>query len=466
LKSRNRNLGTWTAVIGLSVIAFCAGARLHDARSPRATLKASTAQASALLKLTPEYSPVPIESAKLSESQDRDLVSLVLKMLKSNYVEPITKENETEMARGAVRGMMESLNDPDSRFLDPSERKLLDDAAIGRFHGIGAVFALKRDKIGDFDETKIIIVTPMPGSPAEKAGLRAGDSITYIDGKWIVTHDPFKEAQLEKMLRAVRNKELDELTYRKAYEAAFNRLKEGMNINAALEAVTSRSSGEIGIRVDRPGEEKPIEVKVRCRNTTVDPVSSRPMENGIAYIRVSQFNKVAPAQFSAEVSRAQAGQAKALILDLRNSPGGLMDSAAEIVARITGGGIIGNIEGAKNERRVIREPRSRKLGIPVAILVNEGTASVSELVAGTLRDSGVASIIGVKTFGDGLVQTPLLLKDGSAAIATTGKMLTAKGFDFNGKGIVPDREIRQGDAKDDLQLREAVKILLAKTGKA
>lgn len=429
-------------------------------------MKAASTQASALLKLTPEYSPIPIETAKPSESQDRDLVTTVLRMLRANYVDPITKEKETEMARGAVRGMMESLNDPDSRFLDPSERKLLDDAAIGRFHGLGTVFALRREKIGDLDVTKVIIVTPMPGSPAEKAGLRAGDSLTYIDGKWIVTHDPFKEAQLEKMARAVRNNELDELTYRKAYEAALNKLKEGVNIVAALETVTSKSSGEISLRVDRPGVEKPIEVKVRCRNTLVDPVTSRPIENGIAYIRVTQFNKIAPAQFAAELSRAQANQAKALVLDLRNSPGGLMDSAAEIAAKITGGGIIGNIEGAKSERRVIREPRSRKLTIPVAVLVNEGTASVSELVAGTLRDSGAASIIGAKTFGDGLVQTPLLLKDGSAAIATTGKMLTAKGFDFNGKGIAPDREIRQGDAKDDLQLREAVKILLAKTGKA
>lgn len=454
------------AVTALAIAAFCAGARLHDARSPQATLKASTSQASALLKLTPEYSPVPIENAKLSDSQDRDLVSIVLRMLKANYVEPISKDKETEMARGAVRGMMESLNDPDSRFLDPSERKLLDDAATGRFHGIGAVLALRKEKLRDLDETKLVIVTPMPGSPAEKAGLRAGDSITYVDGKWIIAHDPFKEAQLEKLARAVRNNELDALTYRKAYEAALNKLKEGISISAALETVTSRSTGEISLRVDRPGEEKPIEVKMRCRNTTVDPVNSRPMENGIAYIRVTQFNKVAPAQFSAELSRAQAGQAKALVLDLRNSPGGLIDSAADIAAKITGGGVIASIEGTKSERRVMREPRSRKLDIPLVVLVNEGTASVSELVAGTLRESGGAFVIGVKTFGDGLVQTPLLLKDGSAAIATTGKMLTAKGYDFDGKGIAPDKEVRQGDSEDDPQLQEAMKVLLAKTRKA
>jgi carboxyl-terminal processing protease len=451
-------------VVLLSIGAFQLGSALRD-RGDRPTAKAmASMQASALLKLTPESSPVTIDTGKQGTGQDRALVSTIVQLLKTHYVEPVTQDKETAMARGAVRGMMDSLNDPDSRFLDPSERHLLDDAAAGKFHGIGAIFALKKDKVGDLDDVKLTIITPMPGSPAEKAGLRSGDAITFVNDKWVISHDPFKEAQLEKLARSVRNKETDELTYQKAYEAAFKRLKDGMNVMDALEAVTSKSTGDVSIRVERAGESKPMDMKIRCRNTIVEPVTEQSVDRGIAYIRVSQFNHSAPALFATLLSQAANDHAKALILDLRNNPGGLMDAASDMVSRITGGGVIGTIQ-TNADRKPLRQARTHKLGIPVAVLMNEGTASVAELAAGTLKDAGCATLVGTKTFGDGLVQTPLLLKDGSAAILTTGKMLTMKGTDFNGKGISPDKEVRQG-TKNDTQREEATKLLLSKIGKA
>jgi len=464
LSVKSKRMGIWALVAALSVGAFYAGVGIRQIGTPRAPKKPML-QASVLLKLTPESAPVTLEASKQSGNEDRDLVSMALSRLKEAYFEPITKEKETLMSRGAVRGMIESLDDPDSRFLDPTERKLLDDAGAGRFHGIGAVCGLRQEKVGDLNETKVLIVAPMPGSPAEQAGLRAGDSVTYVDDKWVVTHDPFKEAGLEKMANQVRNHELDALTYQKTYEAALKRLKDGMGIPDALDSITSKSSGEISIRVQRPGVEKPIDVKVRCRKTLVEPVISRPVKHAIAYIRVTQFNRYTPAQFSGAWNRALAYQAKGLVLDLRNNPGGLMDIAADIAGRLGGGGLIANLEGADKARRAVYEPRTRKLSIPVVVLVNEGTASVAELVAGTLRERG-ATLVGERTFGDGLVQTPLLLKDGSAAVVTTGKMLTAKGVDFNGKGLVPDKQIHQGGPQTDVQLDEAMSILQAKIGKA
>ena len=462
MKSKTSVSGTWILVSLLVIAAFIGGARLRDMQAAPEPLGTS-AQANAILKLTPEWSPTTLANAPETVSANRDLVSTVIKMLKAHYVEPITSEKETTLARGAVRGMLDSLKDPDSRFLDPTERKLLDNVGSGRFEGIGAVMALREEKIGDLDVTKLLVVAPMPGSPAQKAGIQSGDSITYVDNKWIITHDPFKEVNLDKLAKAVRNKEVDELTYQKTYEAALKKLKEGLTVMDALEILTAKTSGLIALKADRPGVDKPIEVKIQCGNTRVDPVTSSSPKPGIACIHISQFNPQAVKEFDSELKRALAGHAKGLILDLRDNPGGLIDSATGIASRITGGGVMANVEN-NSGRQVLRAPRENALKLPVAVLVNSGTASVSELVAGTLRDRNNAVIVGTKTFGDGLIQTPLLLKDGSAAVLTTGKMLTAKGLDFDRKGIQPDDYIKQ--IKADSQLDEAVKVLQAKIGKA
>lgn len=464
-----KNIRPLLLVVAIMGCAFLAGMQLraYQARPVAVSFPIkgkNSVQASALLKLSPELSPTTLPSANQESNDNRRLISGILDLLRAHYVEPVTPERETDMARGAVQGMLDSLDDPDSRFLNPTERKFLDDTGSGKFRGIGAVLTLKNEKVGDLDAMKIIIIAPMPGSPAEKAGLKSGDSITYINDKWIVTHDPFIEANLDKLAKAVRNKEIDDFTYLKAYEAAFNKLKEGMNISEALDILTTKTSGEISLRIERSGQREPVDLKLLCRNTQVDPVTSSTRKRGIAYIRVRQFNKRAITEFAAELNRAKTNHAKALILDLRGNPGGLMDAAVNIAGKISGGGVMAYIRNNKG-RRVIKIPRTRKLGLPVVVLIDSGTTSVAELAAGTLRDSASAVLVGTKTFGDGLTQEPLLLRDGSAAILTTGKMLTAKGFDFNRKGLTPNKKVLQ-DKRGDAQLEAAEKILLAKLGKA
>ncbi len=424
----------------------------------------NSVQASSLLKLMPECTAVS-PSQTSEPSANRRLLNSVFALLKTQYVEPITADRETEMAHGAVRGMMNSLADPDSRFLDNKARRLIDDAANGRLHGIGAVLALKKEKVGALDVTKLVVITPMTGSPADKAGLKPGDSITELNGKWIITYDPFREDSFTKLEKAVRNKDVSEFDYQKAFEKIAKKLKDGMTISEALDLLTVKDSGELSMKVERAGASAPVQISASCRPTSIDGVDLRMLDRKIAYIRISQFNKRSAQEFASQLSKAQSNHAKAVILDLRNDPGGLINSASAVMSRLTGGGVVGAIQEKKSVHK-ITTPNMKRLNLPMVVLVNGGTASVSELVAGTLHDRGVATIVGTKTFGDGLTQTPLLLKDGTMAVLTTGKMLTAKGHAFEGKGIMPDKTIYTRPGADDLQLSAAKNILLKKLGKA
>jgi carboxyl-terminal processing protease len=467
LSNNAKKLGSWLIIAALAAVSFLMGSRLRTGQEipgvAAGGARVKSVQASALLKLTPECAPItPRGDVQQGSAKYRQLVSNVLALLKTQYVEPITGQKETEMARGAVRGMVNSLSDPDSRFLDPKERKQLDDAANGRLHGIGAVFAMKKEKADGADITKLVIVTQMPGSPAEKAGLKPGDSITHLNGKWIVTYDPFRQASFTKLEKAVRNKEISEYDYQKAFEAAAKKLKEGVPLAKAVRTLTSQTSGEITVTIDRPGVSVPVKASIACKDTQVVPVVGKTIDKKIAYIKITQFNAGAAKAFDAGIKKAVSKGAKGIVIDLRNNPGGLLQSANYVTGSITGGGKLGII--CENDRkRVIEAPKSEGLKLPVTILVNGGTASVAELAAGALRDRLGATVVGTKTFGDGLTQTPLLLKDGSMALLTTGKMLTPDGYDFEGKGISPDVEISQAGT-GDAQLAEAVKILKKKLG--
>ncbi len=459
----------WLLTIILAGAAFWSGKHLRSAQDkPLLLIRGASPQANALLKLAPEQAPIQVESIKPkpqvgAEAEYRNLFSTVLNLCKKHYVEKITPEKETKMAQSAVRAMLESLDDPDTRLITPEERKLLDDVEAGIFHGTGAILALKNEKIGELETTNIVVVAPMPGSPAEEAGLEPGDAIIEVGGKWVINHDPYMEPEIQKMRKMVRNKQLDILSYRKALDEVDARLKKGITIQDALDKLTTTTSGDLNIEIEKPGKSNRIKVKLRCRDTIVDPVVARELKGGITYIRIAQFNKRAEKEFTAEISKAQARKAKALILDVRNNPGGSISSATYIASKLTGGGTLATIQG-RNTKRSIRLPKTRNIGIPVVVLVNGGTSSVAELFAGTLRDSQIATILGTKTFGDGLVQTPVVLKDGASAIVTTGKMITAGGIDFDKRGLDPDVTVESKNRKEDVQLAAAEKLLIGKAG--
>lgn len=452
MKKTYGRIALWILIAGMAGAAFTGGKELRARQEFVALSDALPVQASALLKLTPEQPAIKIDSMGTAkgDTKYRDLLNSVLKLVQAHYVEKITPEVETRLARGAVQGMLDEIGDPDTRFVDPKETRLLDDAATGRFHGIGAILALKREGENDDATQKVIVVAPMPGSPAEKSGLMSGDTITDVGGKWVIAYDP----GFAKLRKAIQHQDIDRLEFKKSWEAAESKLKNGLSITNALEELTTKTSGETTLKVQRPGAEHPIEVKLQYHETRVDPVTSKMLTRNVAYIRIAQFNRQAELEFGPEVAKIRSNGAKALVLDLRNCPGGLLDVATGIAAQFTGGGTMAII-GEQNGRRPIRAALAKAFSMPIAVLVNGGTASVAELVAGAVRESGAGSLVGTQTFGDGLVQTPLVLRDKSAALVTTGKMLTPKGFDFTGVGLKPDREVHQSDA----QLDEARKVV-------
>ncbi|MHB0912104.1 MAG: S41 family peptidase [Armatimonadota bacterium] len=437
-------------VAALAIGAFATGSELRVLEAPPTPSVTDSVQANALLKLTPECAPITSVAGNGNEV-DRELLGSVVRLLKSYYVEQITPESETKLARGAVRGMLESLADTDSHFLDPGERKLMDEASNGTFRGVGAILALRTEG----SASKIVVVAPMPGSPAESAHLLPGDVVTHVNGKWVISYNPFDEPELERLRKAARNKEIPIASFQKAFEAAGEKLKNGMDIPDALEVLTAKTEGEAALTVERAG--KPIEISVTCAVTRVVPVTAKPAARGITYIKISQFNARAAKDFDAALAKALADRTKAIVIDLRNNPGGLMDSAVSVSGRVAGGGNLAVVQ-EKGRSKTFKLPSSRAVKVPVAVLVNGGTASVAELVAGTLHERVNAALVGEKTFGDGLVQTPLILKDGSAALLTTGRMLTPGGRNFNGKGLQPDRAVASADA----QLDEAIKLLKAR----
>ena len=465
LNKSYRSIATGLLAVGLAGSAFVAGSRLRAKQDVFSLSNDTTVQASALLKLTPERPAVKIDSMETAtgNAHYRELMSSVLKLVQAHYVEKITPQEETKMAHGAIQGMLEAVGDPDTRFVDQKETQLLDDAASGRFHGIGAILALKQETVDNEKIHKLIVVTPMIGSPAEQAGLLPGDEIIEIGGKWVIGYDP----GFAKLNKAMQNQDIDRLSYKKGWQAAEDKLKNGLSIADALEELTTKTSGDTKLKIARTGEKEPLELELEYHDTVVDPVTSRMLDKKgrIGYIRVAQFSQAAVKEFATELTKMRNAGAQGLVLDLRNSPGGLLDTATGIIAQFTGGGNLATIR-EMNTRRTIRVTKTKALPIPVVVLVNSGTASVAELAAAVLRESTGATLIGTKTFGDGLVQTPLILKDKSAALITTGKMLTPRGTDFSGVGLKPDKEVKVVTGGPDIQLSEAQKILQAKIGRS
>lgn len=468
MQIKSRTILSWLFVAAMAYGAFALGSQMRMREVASVPTGIPSIQANAMLNFTPECPPVSVSKLNLGPNENRDLVASVARLVRAWYVDPITAEKETAMARGTVKGMLDSLSDPSSHFLDPGERKLLDDASIGRFHGIGAILSMRNENKDGLVSAKIVVISAMPGSPAQAAGLKPGDVITNVNGKWVVSYNPFTTPEMNKATKAWLNREITDADFKKISNAATDKLKNGITIADALEALTAKDKGEVSVTVERAGQTAPVAfASVGTGVTKVEPVVYKPVGNGILYYRITQFNENAAAQFAAKLSSTlkSGGKVRGIVLDLRDNPGGQIDAGKKIAARFTGGGLFATIQ-EKGHQTTIRSQKTQGLNIPTVILVNGGTANVAELVAGALKENSNASLVGTRTFGDGLAQTPLILKDGSEAVLTTGRMLTSKGYDFNGKGLAPTKLVSDDKRHGDAQLSEAEKILLAKLGRA
>ena len=323
-----------------------------------------------------------------------ELFSDALSVVDAEFVD---EPKSQDLIYGALKGMLSSL-DPYSEFLDPDSRKELEVGTQGEFGGIGIEITIK-------DEL-LTVMTPIEDTPAWKAGLKPGDRIVKINA------EPIRNVTITEAVKKLRGKPQTEVT--------LTILREGQQ----------GTQGRL------------FEVKiVRDIIKVKDIKNVRILEDNIGYIRLVEFRKNTPPDMDASLAQLKKEGMDSLIIDLRNNPGGLLDVAVKVVDRfIPSGKVVVSTKGRLPSQNMEYKSSdgAKYLDIPLVIIVNNGSASGSEIVAGALQDYGRAVIVGVKTFGKGAVQSVLPLSDGSALKLTTSKWFTPKGKLIHTQGIAPD----------------------------
>lgn len=398
------------AVVGLLVIVFIFG--VYAGSKNKTFVKIG--QPSAGGEITNKNSAPPY----LLEDVDFDLFWKVWNITKDQYLEqPVF---DTKLFYGALQGMVASLEDPYSVFLDPEITKQFTDELAGTFEGIGAEIGIKKGQL--------VVIAPLPGTPAESAGLRAGDYILKIE-------------KLE---------------------------TSGMPLDVAVSNIRGPKGEKITLTVFRKDWKEPREIAIVRDKINVQSVTVEEMDNGIAKIKLSYFNENTPELFEKAVQEIMLKNSKGIILDLRNDPGGFLEVAVKVAGEWIEAGktvVIQEFQGGKHDN-YNAQGLARLKGIPTVVLVNGGSASASEIVAGALKDYGLATIVGETSFGKGSVQTLEQLRGGSSIKLTIAHWLTPKGLQINSQGIKPDQEVKltteDYDNNKDPQLQKAVELLTAK----
>lgn len=352
---------------------------------------------------------------KLTRDIDFNLFWDVWDELKGKYVEK-DKLNDKIMFYGAIKGLVESIGDPYTVFMEPKEAKEFSDDLAGTFEGIGA-------EIGEKDDI-ITIVAPLAGMPAEKAGLQAGDKIYAIDGQ----------------------------------------PSAGLAIDEAVSKIRGQKGTEVVLTIFRKGFEKTKDFKIIRQTIFIKSVIAKMRDDGIFVITITNFNDNTGELFKKAAQEAVEKNPKGIIIDLRNNPGGYLETSIDVASEWIDQGLIVTeqfSDGKKNE--YLHRGRARLKDFPTVALVNQGSASASEIVSGALKDNGKAFIVGMKTFGKGSVQTLQDMEDGSSIKITVAKWLTPNGHNINQQGIVPDIEVdlSQEDYEKNIdpQMDKAVEIL-------
>jgi carboxyl-terminal processing protease len=382
-------------------------------------------------------------------------------LVKRHFVDPLP--SDSKMAHGAAAAMIASLQDPDSRFLEAPEVGEINNEAKGQYHGLGAALAVRRiphAKSGDvpeYTEYRLVVVAPLPGSPAEKAGIRAGDAITAINGQWIYDDKYVYDQTLA--LRAIQD---DPVSFNKMVTILQKKIDGAVSLSDAQTKLSDPEAKTLSLTVARAGTPQPLTMTLdTSAPTIVSPITARSLPGGIGYIKIAEFTAGADKDFAAAL--AGFGDApKGLVLDLRNSPGGLLDVGAAIASKLTSASSLGLIETKGKKIQPITVTPASPISYPVVVLVNGGTANTAELLAATLQSSG-AKLVGSTTFGDGSDVKLIVLRDGSGFTMTVGKLMTASHGDFGGTGIKPDVPLT--DTAGDAPLDRAVSVLAGRVAR-
>lgn len=322
----------------------------------------------------------------------------VYQLIKANYVEPV---DDNKLMKGAIDGMLSSL-DPHSSYLDGAGLQRLETMIDGSYSGLGLSVIM--------DDGAVKVISPMRGSPAEKAGLKAGDFITHLDGK----------------------------------------LHYGGDLDEAVAKMRGESGTSIRLTIFRPGRDEPFDVTVVRGVIDLKPVTSK-LEGNIGVVSVNEFSRNVGRDVSAAIQQFRqqtAGKLSGLVLDLRSNPGGSLDEAVALSDLfLTSGDIVSQRGRVASENEYYRAESAFRgdaaRGLPVIVLIDAGSASASEIVAGALQDQHRAVIMGERSFGKGSVQQLIPLDRTSAIKVTTARYYTPKGKSVQEGGIEPDIRVPQ-----------------------
>ena len=351
---------------------------------------------------TPTPAPSPATQPALPWDQVRQLAD-VMQLIKEQYVVPV---DDATLLHGAIKGMLGNL-DPHSDFLEKSDYQDMQDLTSGEYNGIGI-------DVGVDQDGNIIVVAPVDGSPAAKAGIQSGDAILAVDGT----------------------------------------STDGLSLDQASQLLRGKLGSKVTLELQGQDQPRPYTVKLTREEIKVASARGELLQKGYGYLRVADFGddtQAAVLSSMKELVRKNGAPLSGLVMDLRDNPGGLLDAAVAVSDDFLDNGTIVTAKGRAADASLIRNATPGDLldGAPLVVLVDGGTASAAEIVAGALKDDHRALIVGTQTFGKGSVQTVIPLPDGDAIKLTTALYYTPSGRSIQAEGIDPDVDV------DALQLAAA-----------
>lgn len=342
--------------------------------------------------------PAQVNRAEEAQGKDPNWLSLlrVMDLIKNHALVDISTQ---DLWDGALKGLVGTLGDPYSVYLDGKSFRHFQTSIEGSFSGIGVYIEMK--------DGWVTIIAPIKGSPAERVGLQAGDVITAVNGQSL----------------------------------------EGKSLEVAQSLIRGEPGTSVVLTIRRTGLKEPLTVVVERSRINIPNQEAKLLDGGIAYIRIYNFSEGVARNFKETLDFYLQKGARALILDLRDNPGGLLSEAVEMAGDLLPAGPIVEIVGRDGQKEVLSGPGPGR-DLPVAVLVNEHSASAAEIVAGALQDRQAAVLVGRRTFGKGTVQSVVQLDNGGALKLTTARYLTPNGRSIQDAGLVPDVLVEPPPAED------------------
>ncbi|RLC88612.1 MAG: hypothetical protein DRI37_05015 [Chloroflexi bacterium] len=342
--------------------------------------------------LSGEDQPAETPASEEGKVIDFDIIQEVLNILVSDFYGELP--DAKTLAYGAIHGMLLTLDDPYTSFVEPDIAAILNEDASGEFEGIGATVRMREDGY-------LEIVRPLPDHPAEAAGLQAGDLILSVDGESIV----------------------------------------GLGLYQALGLIRGPADSQVTLEIGRPGKQDTFTVTITRARIALPIVEYEMLDDNIAYVRLTEFDNTASDKVKSALEELQAQNPQGLILDLRDNPGGYLSEAIKVSDIFLDEGLVAiERDSEDNEQRFYSYDGDVGEDISMVVLVNGGSASASEIVAGALQDRQRAILIGETTVGKGSVQLPHNLSDGSQFRVTIAHWFTPEEQDIHGNGLTPDIE--------------------------